>query len=142
LQQAGASAHGDRGLVMTLLDSSTVGAHTVVRFSGEMDIACAADLRDNLLGLVNRGVDSLVVDLRGVTFIDSTGVGSLLRVFHRQTLLGGVVHFVADQPSVLRVFDLMQLGRRLHLTASLAEVDVCCPGLATGGLKLPKAAIS
>jgi anti-anti-sigma factor len=107
-----------------------------------MDIACAADLRDNLLGLVNRGVDSLVVDLRGVTFIDSTGVGSLLRVFHRQTLLGGVVHFVADQPSVLRVFDLMQLGRRLHLTTSLAEVDACCPGLATSAIKLPKAAIS
>ena len=124
----------------TLLDSSAIGAHTVVEFSGDMDIACAADLRDNLLGLVNRGVDSLVVDLRGVTFIDSTGVGSLLRVFHRQTLLGGAVHFVADQPSVLRVFELMQLGRRLHLVADVADVDRCCPGLPTGATTLPQAA--
>jgi anti-sigma B factor antagonist len=124
-----------------LLDSSAIGAHTVVEFSGDMDIACAADLRDNLLGLVNRGVDSLVVDLRGVTFIDSTGVGSLLRVFHRQTLLGGAVHFVADQPSVLRVFELMQLGRRLHLVDSVAAVDRCCPGLPVGAQPLPQAAI-
>ena len=128
--------------VATLLDSSAIGAHTVVKFKGDMDIACAADLRDNLLGLVNRGVDSLVVDLRGVTFIDSTGVGSLLRVFHRQTLLGGSVHFVADQPCVLKVFELMQLGRRLHLVADVAEVDRCCPGLASITIRLPQAAIS
>ena len=134
---------GDGGhLMATLLESSVIGAHTVVRFDGDMDIACAADLRDGLLGLVNRGVSSLVVDLRGVTFIDSTGVGSLLRVFHRQTLLGGVVHFVADQPSVLRVFDLMQLGRRLHLVESVAAVDRCCPGLPVGAQTLPQAAIS
>lgn len=127
----------------TLLDTSTVGAHSVVRFSGEMDIACAAGLRDNLLGLVNRGVDSLVVDLRDVTFIDSTGVGSLLRVFHRQTLLGGAIHFVADQSSVLRVFDLMQLSRRLHVVADLAGVETCCPGLASGARTLlPEVALN
>jgi anti-anti-sigma factor len=126
----------------TLLESRAVGAHTVVSFDGDMDIACAAELRDSLLGMVNRGVSSLVVDLRGVTFIDSTGVGSLLRVFHRQTLLGGVVHFVADQPSVLRVFDLMQLGRRLHLVANIPDVDRCCPGLAQGAVAISKVAVS
>ena len=126
----------------TLLDSSVIGVHTVVKFDGDLDIACAADMRDSLLGLVNRGVSSLVVDLRGVTFIDSTGVGSLLRVFHRQTLLGGVVHFVADQPCVLRVFDLMQLGRRLHLVDSLPEVDRCCPGLARSTVTIPQVAVS
>jgi anti-sigma B factor antagonist len=127
----------------TLLDSSAIGAHTVVRFDGDLDIACAAEMRDSLLGLVNRGVSSLVVDLRGVTFIDSTGVGSLLRVFHRQTLLGGVVHFVADQPCVLRVFELMQLSRRLHLVESIPEVDRCCPGLSPGAATIaPRAAVS
>ena len=120
--------------MINLLAPSTVGAHHVVKLSGDVDIACAAELRDNLLGLVNRGVPSLVVDLRAVSFIDSTGIGSLLRVFHRQTLLGGAIHFVADQPSVLRVFELMQLDRRLHLTTSLAEVDRCCPALPTASM--------
>ena len=118
--------------MINLLSPSTVGNHRVVKLSGDVDIACAAELRDNLLGLVNRGVPSLVVDLRDVTFIDSTGVGSLLRVFHRQTLLGAAIHFIADQPSVLRVFELMQLDRRLHLTTSVAEVDRCCPALPAG----------
>jgi hypothetical protein len=43
-------------------------------------------------------------------------------------VLGGAIHFVADQPAVLRVFDVMQLTRRLHVTPSVAAVDVCCPG--------------
>lgn len=114
-------------MVISLLDPQNIGPHTVVGVTGEIDVASAPALRDTLLALLNRGADSLVVDLRGVTFIDSTGVGSLLRVHHRQGLLGGSVHFVVDQPAVLRVLDLMQLRRRLHVTPSVAAVGQCCP---------------
>lgn len=114
--------------MISLLDPRKVGVHTVVGVTGELDVATAPLLRDTLLGLLNRGAESLVVDLRGVTFIDSTGVGSLLRIHHRQGLLGGSVHFVTDQPAVLRVLDLMQLTRRLHVTASIADIATCCPG--------------
>lgn len=113
--------------MISLLDPHVDGGYTVVGVTGEIDVASAPTLRDTLLALLNRGADDLVVDLRGVTFIDSTGVGSLLRVHHRQSLLGGSVHFVADQQSVLRVLDLMQLRQRLHVTASVADVATCCP---------------
>ncbi|MGH8939909.1 MAG: STAS domain-containing protein, partial [Actinomycetes bacterium] len=113
--------------MISLLDPHRVGAHTVVGVTGEIDVASAPTLRDTLLALLNRGAESLVVDLRGVTFIDSTGVGSLLRIYHRQSLLGGAVHFVADQPAVLKVLDLMQLRRRLHVAPSIAAVEQCCP---------------
>jgi anti-anti-sigma factor len=118
--------------MISLLDPTPVGSHTVVGVAGELDAATAPALRDAVLGLLNRGVDSLVLDLRGVTFVDSSGVGSLLRVHHRQTLLGGRVHFVVDQPSVLRVLDLMQLLRRLHVVPSVAAADSCrsCAGAA------------
>jgi anti-sigma B factor antagonist len=125
--------------MISLLDPDTVGRHTVVGVTGEIDVATAPALRDSLLALVNRGAESLVVDLRGVTFIDSTGVGSLLRIFHRQNLMGGQVHFVADQHAVLRVLDLMQLRRRLHVTATVAAVDTCCP---VGAVQAPPSAMS
>jgi len=113
--------------MISLLDPYLDGAHTVVGVTGEIDVGSASVLRDTMLGLLNRGADSLVIDLRGVTFMDSTGVGSLLRIHHRQTLIGGSVHFVADQAAVLRVLDLMPLRRRLHVTLTVAEVDHCCP---------------
>ena len=37
------------------------------------------------------------------------------------------MHFVADHAAVLRVLDLMQLTRRLHVTASVADIATCCP---------------
>ena len=113
--------------MISLLDPRRVGPHTVVGVTGELDVCGAPMVRDTLLGLLNRGAESLVVDLRGVTFIDSTGVGSLVRLHHRQGLLGGQVHFVADQPAVLRVLELMQLTERLHITPSMAEIGTCCP---------------
>jgi anti-sigma B factor antagonist len=113
--------------LITLCDPHPVGERVVVEVTGEIDVASAPALRDRLLALLNRGAPDLVIDLRGVTFIDSTGIGSLLRVYHRQSLLGGALHFVADQSAVLRVFELMQLTRRLHVAPSLAAVDVCCP---------------
>lgn len=116
--------------MISLLDPQQIGPHTVVGVTGEIDVASAPALRDTLLALLNRGADSLVVDLRGVTFVDSTGVGSLLRVHHRQSLLGGAVHFVADQHAVLRVLDVMQLRRRLHVTPTVAAIEQCCPAIA------------
>lgn len=125
--------------MISLLEPQPVGPHIVVGVTGELDVATAPMLRDLLLGQLNRGVDSLVVDLRGVTFIDSTGVGSLLRIHHRQGLLGGQVHFVADHQAVLRVLDLMHLTRRLHVTPSIAGIATCCPPAPTVDLR-PRAA--
>jgi anti-sigma B factor antagonist len=113
--------------MISLLDPQRTGPHTVVGVAGEIDVATAPALRDALLGLLNRGVPSLVVDLRAVTFIDSTGVGSLLRIHHRQGLLGGSVHFIADQPAVLRVLEVMQLTRRLHVRPTIVAIATCCP---------------
>lgn len=118
--------------MISLLDPTRVGSHLVLGVAGELDAATAPVLRDTVLGLLNRGVDSLVLDLRGVSFVDSSGVGSLLRVHHRQTLLGGRVHFVIDQPSVRRVLDLMQLLRRLHVVRTVCEVDACGSCAAAG----------
>ena len=113
--------------MISLLDPRRLGADTVLGVTGEIDVVSAPLLRDTALAQLNRGVESLVIDLRGVTFIDSTGIGSLLRIHHRAGLLGATVHFVADQRAVLHVLDLMHLRRRLHVTPTVAAVAECCP---------------
>lgn len=128
--QALAPARGDLAVAAT-------GRHTVVTVTGDLDDSTASSLRDQLLGLLNRGVASLVVDLRGVASIDTAGVGTLLRIHHRQALLGGSVHVVADQPGVLRVLDTMRLRRRLHVTGRVADVDRCCAGAPAEAITLP-----
>jgi anti-sigma B factor antagonist len=47
---------------------------------GEVDLATAGEVRDAIAEVRERGFDRIVLDLRGVTFIDSTGVSLLVRM--------------------------------------------------------------
>lgn len=51
----------------------------VVAPSGELDLATAAEVDRELAELRDAGFADIVLDLRGVTFIDSSGLSLLLR---------------------------------------------------------------
>jgi anti-sigma B factor antagonist len=46
---------------------------------GEIDVATASEVRDAIAEVRERGFDHIVLDLRGVTFLDSAGVSLLVR---------------------------------------------------------------
>ena len=50
----------------------------LVVLTGEVDISTAPLFKDDLVALVDEGVTHIVVDLTGVTFIDSTALGVLI----------------------------------------------------------------
>jgi len=51
------------------------GVHTVVEVVGELDVSTADRLRERFVDLIADGRYRLVVDLQGVDFLDSTGLG-------------------------------------------------------------------
>ncbi len=53
------------------------GTATLV-ISGEIDLACADELREQLHAITATGSSTGVVDLSGVTFLDSSGLGVLI----------------------------------------------------------------
>jgi anti-anti-sigma factor len=50
---------------------------TIVYASGELDAVTAGTLEDNLNGLIDKGVERIILDLDGVPYVSSAG----LRVF-------------------------------------------------------------
>ena len=52
--------------------------HTVLKVTGEVDVYTAPRLREKLVELVSQGRTQIVVDLEGVEFLDSTGLGVLV----------------------------------------------------------------
>ena len=88
---------------------------TLLRVSGELDIATAPDLRDRLTAAIDRGATGVVVDLRDVTFMDSVAMAAIL---HARTQLGGNGRFAvvlgADSYTQL-VFEIAGLPRCLDL---------------------------
>ncbi len=50
----------------------------VIELQGEIDIYVSPDFRDKLLLVCNKDIKEVIVDLSGVTFMDSSGVATLV----------------------------------------------------------------
>jgi len=74
------------------------GGITIAGLSGELDIACAPALREQLLGLLSPGSSRLVIDLSKVSHCDASGLAVLIGTGRRATLLGGFLHLAAVSP--------------------------------------------
>ena len=81
------------------------GDDTVVRLDGELDMSGTFVLEPKLDALAAESVDGDVLfDLRGVTFIDSTGLAALVGAHERLREAGVPTRFVRGSDDVQRVF--------------------------------------
>jgi anti-sigma B factor antagonist len=83
----------------------------VIVLSGEVDIYTAPQFKESLHALLDEGVDKLVVDLSGVTFIDSTALGVLIGGVRRVHGEGGTMALVVATRPVERVLSITGLDR-------------------------------
>ncbi len=80
------------------------GGVAVVTVTGEVDVATCELLREGLLRVVTDEHDrDLVVNLAGVTFIDSAGVGVLVGAWRRLGTRRGSLALAAPSPQVRRI---------------------------------------
>ena len=64
------------------------------------------DFRERLIELVSEGKHQIVVDLEGVDFLDSTGLGVLVGGLKRLRSHDGDLSLVCTQPRILKVFEI------------------------------------
>ena len=94
---------------------------TVVEISGEIDVFTSPRLREELLGVIEGGGLHLVIDLSEVTFLDSTGLGVLVGVYHRLRARDGSMSFAGVGDRVRRVFRVTQLTKIFMLHPSVDD---------------------
>lgn len=88
----------------SIRDYALDGEVHVVEVVGELDLLVAPDLRDTLVRLIEVGRTTLLVDLAGVTFIDSTAIGVLYGRASELRPSGGSLSVVCSDPNVVRTF--------------------------------------
>ena len=94
-----------------------------VRAVGELDIAAALELERILRDAVVRA-RLLVVDLRDLSFIDSSGVHVIVDACVRAERTPCRVVVIQGSPRVHRVFALTGLDRLIEIVADPAEMDI------------------
>lgn len=95
------------------LDISTqrVGQACIVVLKGEVDVYTSPRLKQELVEAVDAGCVNMVVDLRRLEFIDSSGLGVLVGGLRRVKEKGGTLRLVCDKESILKVFRITGLDR-------------------------------
>lgn len=87
------------------------GDHTVVQVGGEIDVYTAPKLRERLVALVEAGEYHLVIDLEGVGFLDSTGLGVLVGALKRVRTHDGSLQLVCAQERIVKIFRITGLTK-------------------------------
>ena len=93
----------------------------VVTARGEIDLAGAPRLREALSDVLTAGCTRLVMDLREVTFIDSTGLGVIVGASKKAAGLHGALRIVCDDKRVLRLLAITGISRSVTVTATPEE---------------------
>jgi anti-sigma B factor antagonist len=100
---------------------SEIAGWTVVSVYGELDVATSPALRERLLALVSEGSTRLVLDLEGVDFLDSTGLGTIVSTLKRARTHGGDLRLVSTEARIRRLFEITALDKAVPLHASVDD---------------------
>ena len=93
----------------------------VVAVGGELDMATAPQLQDEITDQLDRGHTRLVFDLTDVSFCDSTGLSVFVRAKNSCDEAGGVVRLAAPQRGVLRILQVSGLVEVLQTYPTVDE---------------------
>lgn len=89
----------------------------LVELAGEVDLYTAPRFKDDLVGLIDQGATTVVIDMSGVTFIDSTALGVVISGVKRMAEIEGHLLVVAGSRPVVRILNITGLDKVLTIVA-------------------------
>ncbi|WP_069298720.1 STAS domain-containing protein [Neptunicoccus sediminis] len=104
------------------VEVSKIGGITVVRLCGpRLDAAQSVRFKEALRDISDCGADHILLDMSGIQFMDSSGLGAIVTVL-KQMGQAKTLELAALTPIVAKVFALTRMDRifRLHDTVDAA----------------------
>ncbi len=99
----------------------SVAEYEVIEVSGEIDVYTAPDLRQTLAELSDQGKHRIIVDMAGVDFLDSTGLGVLVGALKRAKAVDGSLRLVCDHERILKIFRITGLEKVFKIYSSVVD---------------------
>lgn len=99
--------------------ATLAGEISLVVVSGDLDLHTSERLRQAIDEATAVGADTVLLDLSGVSFVDSTALGVLVQRTKRLEGRGRTLAVVTNDPRTRRVFEVTGLDRVLNTYATL-----------------------
>jgi anti-sigma B factor antagonist len=87
----------------------------VLQVKGEVDVYTSPQLRDELYRLIDGGATRVALDLSGMDFIDSSGLGVLVGALKRVREQAGDLELRGVQPATRKILDITGLTQVLTI---------------------------
>lgn len=87
----------------------------VLRLAGRLDAAAAPRLKEHIQAMARAGRTDVVLDMAGVSFIDSSGLGALVASLQVLRAAGGVLALAGLTEKVRMVLELIKLHKVLDI---------------------------
>ena len=92
------------------ISSRNVNGVEIIKLEGKITIGAGdSQLREAILGAINSGKQHIMLDMSGVTTIDSSGIGELVGSFTTVTNRGGKLKLLHLPPKVTDLLQVTQL---------------------------------
>jgi anti-sigma B factor antagonist len=111
-----------RGEGNLLVGVSSEGERVVLRLDGELDLASVPSLERAVQDATFERAAEIVLDLRGLEFIDSTGLRAILLQDKRSTERGQTFALVRGSEQVQRLMRMTGLDEHLKIIDSPEEI--------------------
>ncbi|MBC8504903.1 MAG: STAS domain-containing protein [Anaerolineales bacterium] len=96
---------------LTIIETKPIDGVAVLIVAGRLNVISAGELKDKLKALVADGVYQIVLELAGVTFIDSSGLSAIVLGLKSTRVHEGALKLVGLRPTTKKVFELTRLDR-------------------------------
>lgn len=104
------------------LETSVAERAVVIALRGELDLAGAAALEQELARLETEPAATVLLDLSAVAFMDSSGLRVIAVASRRAQDLGRRLALVPGPEQVMRVFEITRMRERLDFVDDPREV--------------------
>lgn len=89
---------------------SVEGAWTIIHLEGELDLYTTPRAKQEILSVL-QSAEALIVDLDGVDFMDSSGLGALMSGLKRAREKGGKLVLAGPREAVAKVLSISGLDK-------------------------------
>lgn len=90
----------------------------ILEVSGEIDFHTSRELRDKFQEMASKNCAKLLINLKNVSYVDSSGLATFVEVLQKMGRSGGKLVLVGLTPSVRGVFEIAKLDSIFSLEDS------------------------